>query len=382
MNNRFAAWVFLTAAAILFHANPASSMTFTAGQVNLADVDVYEYAYRNWNNANAGAWQSMSLGTNITGIPNTRRRVYIWFNVDALRPHIAAGERITLDLSYSLSDGNNAMVNVYRVAESWIEGEGIYHSGQVEPTASGGAISWNRQPAWDSARVWAQHRFSIPSGRASIDITELCRAWVTGQYANRGLMMAAADEQRDRFKIDFPTSESDRIELRPALSSTGGGGSGVGGGNALTITYCDGSSQTVTLTQSAAGIRSIDFGCGGGLPQPPVQPPAATSVQQFVTGGSYQVDVFLSTVFHSTWNIQVVNGRITGTSEWTCCPGPRVDQLRGHFQGDTVVIERDCSGQNWSGACTQVYTGRLVNGRIEGTCQGTGIPTPRKWVMY
>jgi hypothetical protein len=116
--------------------------------------------------------------------------------------------------------------------------------------------------------------------------------------------------------------------------------------------------------------------------QPPAPPPAVTSVQQFVTSRSYQVDVFLSTVFHSTWRIQVVNGRITGTSEWTCCPGPRVDQLRGTFQGDTVVIERDCSGQNWSGSCTQVFTGRLVNGRIEGTCQGTGIPTPHKWVMY
>ena len=116
-------------------------------------------------------------------------------------------------------------------------------------------------------------------------------------------------------------------------------------------------------------------------PPAPAPPPPTTSVQQFVTSGSHQVDVFLSTVYHSTWTIQVVNGRITGSSEWTCCPGRRVDPIRGHFEGDTVVFERDCSGQNWSGACTQVYKGRLNNGRIEGTCTGTGIARPGTWVL-
>lgn len=259
------ACVLLAGVVLLLAAAPAASETLSASRLNLVDADVYEYAYRNWSNSNTGAWSGMSLGTNVTGKPSTRRRVYVRFDIDPLRSRIAAGERITLDLSYSLSEGSAALVNVYRVAEDWIEGEGLYHSGQVEPDASGGAISWNRQPAWDSQRVWSQHRFSSAARRASIDVTELCRAWATGQHPNRGLMMAASDEAGDRFKLDFQSSESLHAELRPTISIGGsGGGPAAGGDGELTITYCDGSSQSVTLDQPAAGISGFDLGCGGG----------------------------------------------------------------------------------------------------------------------
>jgi hypothetical protein len=257
-----AACVVLVGVMLLLAAAPAASESLAASRVNLVDADVYEYAYRNWNNANTGAWSGMSLGTNVTGLPSTRRRVYIRFDIDPLRSRIAAGEKVFLDLSYALSEGDAALVNVYRVAEDWIEGEGLYHSGAVEPDARGGAISWSRQPAWDSQRVWSQHRFTRAERRANVDVTELCRAWATGQHPNRGLMMAAADETRGRFKLDIQSSESPHAELRPTIS-VGVGGGPAAGGSELTITYCDGSFQSVSLVQPAAGISGLDLGCGG-----------------------------------------------------------------------------------------------------------------------
>ena len=86
--------------------------------------------------------------------------------------------------------------------------------------------------------------------------------------------------------------------------------------------------------------------------------------------------------WESTWRVRVVNGRITGTSEWTCCPGHRIDPIRGNVSGNTVVMERNCSGQGWNGPCRQIFRGEIKNNRIMGTCTGTGLGGGSSWILY
>ena len=84
----------------------------------------------------------------------------------------------------------------------------------------------------------------------------------------------------------------------------------------------------------------------------------------------------------SIWRLHVSNGRISGTSEWSCCPGHRIDTMKGTISGNKVVIERDCSGQGWSGACRQTYRGTIKSDRIAGFCSGTGLTAGDTWVLY
>ena len=98
--------------------------------------------------------------------------------------------------------------------------------------------------------------------------------------------------------------------------------------------------------------------------------------------GKYRVEQYIGSTYKSEWKVQVKKDKITGKSEWTCCPGRRIDPIRGYVNGYTVVIERDCSGQNWSGACRQKFVGTLMGSKIEGTCTGTGIVGIGHWVLY
>jgi len=86
--------------------------------------------------------------------------------------------------------------------------------------------------------------------------------------------------------------------------------------------------------------------------------------------------------WESTWRVRVVNGRITGTSEWTCCPGHRIDPIRGSVSGNIVIMERNCSGQGWNGPCRQIFRGKIKGNRIMGTCTGTGLGGGSPWVLY
>jgi hypothetical protein len=252
----------------------ASGQVLSAADVNLKDVDVYEYSYRNWNNANTGAWGGMSIGTNINGMAGTRRRAFFWFDVDAVRAIAGNPTEVKLQLSYSMPEGNAASVNVFRVMEPWKEGDGMYHSGQVEPNAPPGVICWSRQPGYDRSNPVARYTFSRPAGAggvAAIDITKLYQAWISGRYTNYGLVLVAADEQRDRFKIDIQTSETSWSDQRPRLI-VAGGSVVPGTGDQLTITYCDGSTQVIRLDQPASKVASIGFPCTGGLHVDPPGP--------------------------------------------------------------------------------------------------------------
>ncbi|MDP8217679.1 MAG: hypothetical protein P9M03_03020, partial [Candidatus Theseobacter exili] len=100
-----------------------------------------------------------------------------------------------------------------------------------------------------------------------------------------------------------------------------------------------------------------------------------------LVSGTYRVNARVSQHFPSTWTLKVSNGRISGKSKWHCCPGPRIDPMKGRISGNTVTIERDCRGQGYEGPCNQVYTGKLNGNVIEGsfTLNGRTIGT---WTLY
>ncbi|NCA82017.1 MAG: PASTA domain-containing protein [Opitutae bacterium] len=161
-----------------------------------------------------------------------------------------------------------------------------------------------------------------------------------------------------------------------------------------------GNSQLGTITQTSfvkGGVE--DLRCEEGIYEPVVSsgatnaepgtadsdPPTTdepgASLADLLVSGAYRVEVWCPTAYSSTWQLQVVNGRINGLSKWTCCPGPRNDPLTGRIDGNTVTLTRDCTGQGYSGPCSQIYTGTLKNGVIEGSFTLNG-PTIGTWKLY
>lgn len=99
--------------------------------------------------------------------------------------------------------------------------------------------------------------------------------------------------------------------------------------------------------------------------------------------GTYQVETRVGDKdYQSTWTLEVSGNRITGTSEWNCCPGRRVDPLTGRIDGAQVVIERDCRGQGSGDDCRQTYEGTIANGFITGTFSGTGAWQDANWKLH
>src|SRR5262245_11072964 len=110
--------------------------------------------------------------------------------------------------------------------------------------------------------------------------------------------------------------------------------------------------------------------------------PEASSVgvrsEADLSSGSYDVVVVTGggKRYSSLWHLQVVGSRITGTSDWDCCPGQRVDKLAGTVTGEgadlRVSITRVCTGYGQPGPCQQVYLGAPHATRLEGSWSGTG----------
>jgi hypothetical protein len=107
------------------------------------------------------------------------------------------------------------------------------------------------------------------------------------------------------------------------------------------------------------------FHSAGGIDTPGEDNKAILSER--LVSGAYRVETWCPNAYSSTWQLQIVNGRITGMSKWTCCPGPRNDPLTGHIDGNAVTITRDCTGQGTSGPCSQIYSGKLNSDVIEGS---------------
>jgi len=108
------------------------------------------------------------------------------------------------------------------------------------------------------------------------------------------------------------------------------------------------------------------------------------SLNDLLKSGTYKVLVtWPNGSSNSTWTLTVNGGQVTGSSQWTCCPGPRTDPLTGTLNAGTITVERDCTGQGWTqGACHQTFTGSLQNGVITGGIAGTSIVQGEVWTLY
>jgi uncharacterized caspase-like protein len=89
-----------------------------------------------------------------------------------------------------------------------------------------------------------------------------------------------------------------------------------------------------------------------------------------LVSGRYDVD---SNGYSSTFTITVTGLTFSGSSKWTCCPGPRIDPIiQGVVQNGKISFIRDCTGQGYPGECKQSYTGSIMDDGAAGRWSGTG----------
>jgi len=70
-----------------------------------------------------------------------------------------------------------------------------------------------------------------------------------------------------------------------------------------------------------------------------------------LVSGKYDVD---ANGYASTFTITVTASTFSGSSQWTCCPGPRTDPIvQGVVQNGKISFIRDCTGQGYPGECRQ-----------------------------
>lgn len=195
---------------------------FTADQIGLVDAHVYEYSYRNWNNANWGGAPMTNISSHVDHIDGTRARVYIMFDLDMFGSEVDMVQKVDLFLSVGASQIGLTTAAVHRVKQSWQEGDGTYHSGVVEQTAQAGTISWENQPEFDG-QIWSTVALSEAGGPYSVhlDITELVKAWMKGTYPNHGLViMGEESSSAGGYRFYFGSSENSDETLRPKIVAT------------------------------------------------------------------------------------------------------------------------------------------------------------------
>ena len=89
-----------------------------------------------------------------------------------------------------------------------------------------------------------------------------------------------------------------------------------------------------------------------------------------LASGTYDVD---ANGYGSTFTITVIGSTFSGSSKWTCCPGPRTDPIvQGVVQNGKISFIRDCTGQGLSGECKQAYSGSIMDSGAAGRWSGTG----------
>ncbi|MCB2190782.1 MAG: hypothetical protein KQI62_04410 [Deltaproteobacteria bacterium] len=135
------------------------------------------------------------------------------------------------------------------------------------------------------------------------------------------------------------------------------------------------------LTVFFANGAKASFQVATTAPQQASTSATAGSAGSWLVSGRYSVKTFSPREFPSEWTISVQGDQVTGTSKWPCCPGARLDPIKGIVWGDSLSITRDCTGQGHRGPCSQVYTGQRVDSReVKGffTHNGSKAGT---WVM-
>jgi hypothetical protein len=97
-----------------------------------------------------------------------------------------------------------------------------------------------------------------------------------------------------------------------------------------------------------------------------------------LVSGNYDVD---SSGYKSAFTLTGNGSTFSGSSRWTCCPGPRTDPIiQGQVQNGKISFIRDCTGQGYPGECKQVYTGSISENGASGEWAGTG--GAGSWTMH
>ena len=183
-----------------------------------ADSYVYSYAYRNWNDANFGRHDVITTGWHSTG---GEKRTYLKFDL----PNVETGmvENAKLKLYHCKSIGKNtSRINIYKVLEDWIEGEGVFHEGKSEPSDSSGVITWNIQPTYSDSIITQFKPKKKTNVWIEIDITNLVNEWLSGD-PNYGIMLKPGGDLSGReptsiyefYSKDFEdTSKIPHVEIQ------------------------------------------------------------------------------------------------------------------------------------------------------------------------
>jgi Caspase domain len=85
--------------------------------------------------------------------------------------------------------------------------------------------------------------------------------------------------------------------------------------------------------------------------------------------GKYDV---VASCYASTFTITATGPTFSGSSQWTCCPGPRLDPIRGSVQNGKITFIHDCNGQGSLIECKQTYVGSMMDDGASGQWSGTG----------
>jgi len=310
----------------------------------VADAGVYAYSYRNWHRANIGKQTTLGTGRHPSG---GEKRSFLKFEIPQADP--ARLQRATLKLyQYHLAGANLLDLAVYKVTGSWLEGLDTYHSGQVEKDAASGELSWVQQPSFAGEAITSVNPGSSTKNWLEFDITPLVRQWLAGE-PNHGLVVKISGNSPTRSgesMYGFISREHADTAKHPVLELTFGGDNGAVNG---------GSNDSVTIP----GNQVYHF-----------------------TSGVYRVDVRTGNrMYSSTWTLTGNNSTVHGESQWTCCPGPRLDPMIGTFKGDTLSLERDCRGQGYNQPCKQIYTGTIKDNHIEGVFTHNGAYAGT-WILF
>jgi hypothetical protein len=191
----------------------------SASQANIADVDVYEFPYLGSNLTNWGGWGSMELNSNINGMNNTRRRIYLQFDLNQFDLDPDDLPPVQLVLHKTAGGLNNVDIHAYRVTSSWEEGNGMYLSGEQAPPAEPGEITWVNQPGFDESTIWATARGMETEEPTSMswEITELVRGWLANDFPNHGIVLIGESEGMHKYNYTFWTTEAEDETKRPKL---------------------------------------------------------------------------------------------------------------------------------------------------------------------
>lgn len=180
------------------------------------EVDVYEYNYRNWPNANWAEWATVAVGSRLGGEASSRR-TYLIFDTDKYLSKWDGKEKVELEFWGDSRKPTGADISIYRVSSPWNPGTGTYISGKPMPTAQDNEITWNNQPNIDFTREWAS--LSIPANASYSnwrwDITDLVREWKNQSFPNYGLVMMIKGE--GTVVANYSFSSSEHTKDRPRL---------------------------------------------------------------------------------------------------------------------------------------------------------------------